>query len=112
MEGGGEGRRVHSRVLVPRNARYVRQIEDRTLAIRTQEEFRGRGRVGLDLIANSLHHRGDTLRRIDAGGHDIALAHAQAPRGMNGLEERLLVFPSYGLPEPAECPTSPPPAVS
>ena len=65
-------------------------------------KFAGAGVPALDLIANSLHHRRDALRRVDAGGHDVAFAHAQAPRGVNRLEERLLVFSSHGLPEPAK----------
>ena len=108
---GGEARRAHSRVLAPHDACHVRQVEDRALAVGTEQEIRGSWRAVLDLIANSLHHRRDALRRVDAGGHDVALAHAQAPsrhESPRGAPACISLARSAGT---GETPRSPRPAV-
>ena len=98
----GEARRVHCRVLVPVDACHVRQVKDRALTPRTEQEVGGLRRAVFDLIPNSLHHRSDALRRKDTRGHYVAFAYAEASRRVDSLEQRLLVLSSHRLPEPAK----------
>ena len=80
-------------MLVPVDACHVRQVKDRALIPRTEQEVGGLRRAGLDLIPNSLHHRSDALRRKDTRGHYVAFAYAEASRRVNSLEQRLLYSP-------------------
>ena len=73
-------------MLLPHDGRHVSLIEDGALARVTDQEIRRSRRGALDLVANSLHHRRDALRRVNAGGDDVAFTHAETPRRVNRVK--------------------------
>ena len=81
------------------NAGYLVQRKHRPRPAGTEVEISRFERGGFDLVPDLFEKRGETLGGEDAGSHNLILANSNASRGVDGLEQGLLVLTAHRLAE-------------
>src|SRR5262249_36645838 len=100
-DGGTKGS-IHISLWVERNAGYFAPRKHRPRPAGTEVEISRFGRGGFDLVPDLFENRGETLSSEAAGSHNLILANSNASRGVDGLEEGLLVLTAHCLAEAAK----------
>ena len=84
---------------VEHNAGHFVPRKQRPRPAGTEVEIGRLGRGGLDLVPDFFENSGKTLGGENAGSHNLIFANSNASRGVDGLEQGLLVLTAHRLAE-------------